>query len=447
MSFTYKLSNRHRVKGKREYRMCLWTHVQNESNIITRMLESCVRHIDYWVIVDNGSTDGTQQLVVDFFKKAGIEGVLYENPNGWITPGTNRQYAWDRLNETNHKCDWIIRVDADEGLYIDDDFDHNLLNIDNNGDKLVAYNVPYVCNGNYLRRMWLYRWGLKWSWKSDSRAHETIQLNDYEDIIGQGYIIGNLPLSFRHREHGRGSSSGDILKYMKDSNNLEMQCIQEHMRNKDVVDLKYHLYYVGMSYNYNSGEVWREDCYKHLPMGVEQLRMYNRRGIDYWTVFMGKFGESYDVYYNRGELYRFNMDYDLAIRDYYRSYECSMVVGGQCEGLVWAAFMSGNMGRYDVAYGYMEKSLSIECPLRRNDMNMSNVHIDFYYDTGTWYYMIWRDICLGISDINRKKFARDIIVKGLQYSTIDPSENEGRLHKLNEYLQVCDNHLRTLGKV
>ena len=32
---------------------------KNEAGIITRMLESIYKHIDYYVIQDNGSTDGT----------------------------------------------------------------------------------------------------------------------------------------------------------------------------------------------------------------------------------------------------------------------------------------------------------------------------------------------------------------------------------------------------
>mgnify|MGYP003846938323 CR=1 FL=1 len=42
--------------------------VKNESKIILRMLESVYKYIDYWVIQDNGSTDGTQKIIEDFFR-------------------------------------------------------------------------------------------------------------------------------------------------------------------------------------------------------------------------------------------------------------------------------------------------------------------------------------------------------------------------------------------
>ena len=37
--------------------------VKDESAVIERMLESCYQYIDYWVIQDNGSTDGTQDIM------------------------------------------------------------------------------------------------------------------------------------------------------------------------------------------------------------------------------------------------------------------------------------------------------------------------------------------------------------------------------------------------
>jgi len=59
-------------------KICMNAMVANESRVILRMLESCYRYIDYWVIQDNGSTDGTQGLIRNFFSQKGIPGYLYE---------------------------------------------------------------------------------------------------------------------------------------------------------------------------------------------------------------------------------------------------------------------------------------------------------------------------------------------------------------------------------
>ena len=42
--------------------------VKNESHIIHECLNSIYKFIDYWVIVDTGSTDGTQDIIKKFVK-------------------------------------------------------------------------------------------------------------------------------------------------------------------------------------------------------------------------------------------------------------------------------------------------------------------------------------------------------------------------------------------
>ena len=43
--------------------ICLNMIVKNESPVIERCLASVKKLIDYWVICDTGSTDGTQKLI------------------------------------------------------------------------------------------------------------------------------------------------------------------------------------------------------------------------------------------------------------------------------------------------------------------------------------------------------------------------------------------------
>ena len=51
--------------------------VANEARTITRMLESVYPYIDYWVVQDNGSVDGTQDIIRKFFEEKNIPGFLY----------------------------------------------------------------------------------------------------------------------------------------------------------------------------------------------------------------------------------------------------------------------------------------------------------------------------------------------------------------------------------
>ena len=43
--------------------------VKDETHIIESCLKSMSQYIDYWVICDTGSTDGTQDMIKNFFEE------------------------------------------------------------------------------------------------------------------------------------------------------------------------------------------------------------------------------------------------------------------------------------------------------------------------------------------------------------------------------------------
>lgn len=83
--------------------------VRDEAQIIRRCLESVRPFIDSWVIVDTGSTDGTQDLIRALY--ADIPGQLHERP--WRNFGHNRNEA---LALARGKADYLLFIDADETL-------------------------------------------------------------------------------------------------------------------------------------------------------------------------------------------------------------------------------------------------------------------------------------------------------------------------------------------
>ena len=87
--------------------VCLNMIVKDESPVIRRCLESVKPHIDHWVIVDTGSTDGTQDLVRELL--ADIPGTLYERP--WKHFGHNRTEALELARGT---ADYTFIIDADD---------------------------------------------------------------------------------------------------------------------------------------------------------------------------------------------------------------------------------------------------------------------------------------------------------------------------------------------
>jgi tetratricopeptide (TPR) repeat protein len=83
--------------------------VKNEAHVIKRCLNSVAPFISTWVIVDTGSTDGTQQLIREYFDAAKIPGQLFERP--WKDFGTNRTEA---LKLARPNADYTLFIDADE---------------------------------------------------------------------------------------------------------------------------------------------------------------------------------------------------------------------------------------------------------------------------------------------------------------------------------------------
>ena len=103
--------------------ICLNMIVKNEAHVIRRCLDNVRPLIDHWVIVDTGSTDGTQELISEFY--ADIPGALHERP--WKNFGHNRSEA---IALCEGKADYILTIDADETLLRDPDFSFGSLDAD-----------------------------------------------------------------------------------------------------------------------------------------------------------------------------------------------------------------------------------------------------------------------------------------------------------------------------
>lgn len=91
--------------------ICLNLIVKNETRVLARCFDSIVPFIDQWLIVDTGSTDGTQQFVREYFAAKGISGELVERP--WRDFAHNRTEA---LKLASARADYVWIIDADEQL-------------------------------------------------------------------------------------------------------------------------------------------------------------------------------------------------------------------------------------------------------------------------------------------------------------------------------------------
>lgn len=115
--------------------------VKNEKDVIRRSLSSAKPLIDYWVIVDTGSTDGTQAIIKEFMQD--IPGELHERP--WVDFGFNRTEA---LELAKNKGDYLLFLDADDWIECPVDYAFPPLTKDwynvPSGNKELTYLLPFV---------------------------------------------------------------------------------------------------------------------------------------------------------------------------------------------------------------------------------------------------------------------------------------------------------------
>lgn len=179
--------------------ICLNMIVKNEKEVITRCLSSMLPIIDYWVIVDTGSTDGTEQIITDFMKAKGVPGELHRRP--WVDFSHNRNEA---LELAKGKGDYVFFIDADEYLVYATDFIRPKLDKD-------YYFVTTKCPGMDYGRMLCINNHLDWKW--EGVIHEMIYppaSRSYETLTK----LSNITTT-------DGARSKDPQKLEKDAQTLE----------------------------------------------------------------------------------------------------------------------------------------------------------------------------------------------------------------------------------
>lgn len=325
-------------------KICLNAMVGNEAPTIMRMLESVAPHIDYWVIQCNGTEDNTKEIIEEFFKEKNIPGFTYFIE--WNFPGWNRDHTLQECLKADHGCDWILRMDADERLHVDEDFDWSILN----DTSIDSFNITAQAGDTRYFRTWFWNARRPWFFQHDKR-HETIHLPE----IGEEFSRVNMPYGFRHLVSQDGQTWYVPRKFLRDALELEIDKVVGYK----VLEDSYHLWYIAKSYS---------DCYgnpNELPFGKVHSDEYARRSIWYFERFLKQTQNvdgiapatrpcemAYFALIMMGNAYDFMGNVEMSDKCFNTA---STYIGDRNEHYLYHAFILENQKRYDEVLELIEK--------------------------------------------------------------------------------------------
>lgn len=281
--------------------------VKNEAKVIRCCLESVKPFIDSWVIVDTGSTDGTQGIIQETL--AGIPGQIFERP--WVNFGENRTEA-ARLAEGPHH---LLVIDADDVLHCVKGDELSKLTQD-------AYELRVIDSNTSYRRLHLFRGDM--GFRYEGALHEVL-------ITPAGCSVGRLDHVEYHRLGGGGRSE-DRRKFLNDVDVLqtELQKDPTNARNQ---------FYLAQSY-------------RDAGLPASALKHYQRR------VEMGGWDE--EVYFSLHEIARMTaLLGESPVDAYLRAYEFRPT---RAEPLCNLAAWLRENGRPKAAYPFVMEALCIDKP-------------------------------------------------------------------------------------
>lgn len=296
-------------------RVCLNMIVKNEKNVIETCLASVRPLIDYWVIVDTGSMDGTQDIIKKLME--GIPGELHERP--WVNFSHNRNEA---LELAKDKADYLLLIDADEYFKYDSGFSFQNLELDS-----YFFTLRQVGVVDCLRPSLIHT---KLPWKWTGVIHETLNM----DIAKNSALIsGIFTIAEANPQSGR---SKDSQQYLKDATVLE------NALKKDPKNSRY-VFYLAQSYM----------AAHNLELA---LKNYEKRAL----MPSDDEQETFHAIYNVGQVKEKMGDYQGALDSFFKAYAFRP---SRAETLFRAAVVNRMIGQVEKGYILAKQALTIPRPL------------------------------------------------------------------------------------
>jgi glycosyltransferase involved in cell wall biosynthesis len=226
--------------------------VKNEFEVITRCLNSVRPLVDYVLIEDTGSTDGTQQLIADWLGQNNMPGAVIEEP--WRDFAYNRSHVMEKLREVEH-VDYALIIDADDQVRSEDGFDPVAFKADLRHD---LYDIQIRHGGSYFHRPQLCANKLPFCFKAVLHEYLEAPAGLMSRQTAKGFYI----------ETGRGGARNqNPRKYQDDAATLEKALLTE----RDPFLISRYTFYLAQSYR---------DCGEREKALVNYLK---RAELGYWV--------------------------------------------------------------------------------------------------------------------------------------------------------------------
>lgn len=295
--------------------------VKNEANVIERMLNTVYPILDYYCVVDTGSTDGTQDIIRKFFEEKGIPGEVIQHE--WKNFQDARNTA---LKAVKDKVDFGFWIDADEQLTYDPRF--NLQALKMGLAKIDGGNIRVTYGDQNYYRMQFFSTKRDWYWYGP--VHEVLVCDTpatSAEIAGLGVLV---------TPDGNSWTSETIQsKYEGHAKILE-----DYVANDPKKDPRW-LFYLAQSYrdagtdeNLEKALYWYQERAKNLNGFWEEV---------YYSLLMASTIKA-QLKYPPHEI----------IEDYLKTGKTNIF---RCEHLIPVIMHYQNMKEFDIAYMYSSHAM------------------------------------------------------------------------------------------